>query len=558
VFGSHSELGSGYDAAARNSLAILLPHIVPVESERAEEYFLPTVAVIGAGPGGLVAARWLKKEGFQPAIFEVGDRLGGQWAGDPRTSGVWPSMHTNTSRVLTEFSEVSHLAGTAVYPTNQQIQAYLQRYAEHFDLIPGFRFGTRVEQIDRGGEGRWIVRFRGQDGKSGEQTFSHVVVATGRYNLPAIPSVPGLESFSGSGGIVHTFAYKHPESYRGLRVLVAGCAISALEIASDLAMLGAARVIACNRRQRYVLNKLVAGVPSDHLIFTRFAALAGEAMPADVVAEILRDFIVRNCGSPDQFGAAKPDADLLKAGVTLSQFFLPLVAEGRIETKPWMTAVDGRTVHFADGSAAEVDAILFGTGYQMNLPFLSPAMRRPVNVSDHHMDLYKLTFHHDLPGLAFVGMFEQIGPYFPSLELQARWIAYVWSGARPLPASEEMASLILASRPQSLETVRVPFHAAATLFARAAGADPDPAHWPELARALLFGPLAPISYRLEGRDSLPDAPRLTAEAAAAFGAVTTRQLTEQQCLQLRGLADARKDASFSRLVETMTAVDSTY
>ncbi len=511
------------------------------------------MAVIGAGPGGLVAARWLKKEGFQPVVFELGDGLGGQWASDPRTSGVWPSMHTNTSRVLTEFSEVPHLEGTAVYPTNQEMQAYLQRYAEHFDLIPCLRFGTRVEQIERSGDGRWIVRITGRDGSTSEQTFSHVVVATGRYNLPAIPTVPGLDTFSGRGGFLHTFAYKHPESYRGLRVLVAGCAISALEIASDLAMLGAARVIACNRRQRYVLNKLVAGVPSDHLIFTRFAALAGESMPANVVADGLRDFIVQQCGSPEQFGASKPAADLLTAGVTLSQFFLPLVSEGRIETKPWMTAVDGRKVHFADGSAAEVDAIVFGTGYRLNLPFLSSGTRRMLNASDQHLDLYKLTFHPDLPGLALVGMFEQIGPYFPSLELQARWIAYVWSGARPLPPREEMASVISASRPQLLETVRVPFHVAATLFARAAGVDPDPAQWPQLARALLFGPLSPVSYRLEGRDRLPDAPHLTTEAAAAFGAVSSNRLTGQQCLQLRALADARQDAVFSRLVETMTA-----
>jgi dimethylaniline monooxygenase (N-oxide forming) len=41
-------------------------------------------------------------------------------------------------------------------------------------------------------------------------------------------------------------------------------------------MLGAARVISTNRRQRYVLHKLLAGVPLDQLAFTRFSALSEE------------------------------------------------------------------------------------------------------------------------------------------------------------------------------------------------------------------------------------------------------------------------------------------
>ncbi|MCW4356065.1 NAD(P)-binding protein [Hoyosella sp. YIM 151337] len=38
-----------------------------------------TVAVICAGPGGIVAARWLLAQGFEPTIFEQGPMLGGQW-----------------------------------------------------------------------------------------------------------------------------------------------------------------------------------------------------------------------------------------------------------------------------------------------------------------------------------------------------------------------------------------------------------------------------------------------------------------------------------------------
>jgi hypothetical protein len=40
-----------------------------------------------------------------------------------------------------------------------------------------------------------------------------------------------------------------------------------------------------------------------------------------------------------------------------------------------------------------------------------------------HLDADRYTFHPDLPGPAFMGMWDQSGPYFVPLELQARWIA---------------------------------------------------------------------------------------------------------------------------------------
>ncbi|WP_156766710.1 NAD(P)/FAD-dependent oxidoreductase, partial [Mycobacterium sp. E2327] len=213
------------------------------------------VAVIGAGPGGLVAARWLLSQGYEPTIFERSPVLGGQWAGLDGRSGVWPSMHTNSSRVLTAFSDLEHETDL-VYPSNRAILDYLRRYAERFRLVERILFGTPVELVTRDGA-RWLVRYAG-----GEESFERVVVATGRFHAAAIPPVPGLETFTGSAGATATHHYRGPAPYQGKRVLVAGCAISALEIATELAQLGAARVVVTQRRQRYVLPKFAAGVPS--------------------------------------------------------------------------------------------------------------------------------------------------------------------------------------------------------------------------------------------------------------------------------------------------------
>ena len=103
--------------------------------------------MIGAGPGGLIAARWLLSQGFEPTIFEQGPTLGGQWTGLADQSGVWPTMHTNTSRIMTAFSDLEHDADL-VYPSNREILDYLHRYADMFGLTSRIRFGSTRQASD--------------------------------------------------------------------------------------------------------------------------------------------------------------------------------------------------------------------------------------------------------------------------------------------------------------------------------------------------------------------------------------------------------------------------
>jgi cation diffusion facilitator CzcD-associated flavoprotein CzcO len=479
------------------------------------------VAVIGSGPGGLVAARWLTCHDFDVTIFEAGSTLGGQWSGDRGRSGVWPSMHTNTSRILTAFSDLEP-ASAAVFPSNRDVLDYLHRYAESFDLMSRIRYGTTVRSLRRRG-GRWLV---GSDGT--EEEFARVVVATGRFRSPVIPAVAGLADFTGSLGATSSFDFRDPLPYRGKRILVAGCAISALEIATELALVGADRVVVTQRRQRYVLPKFAAGVPSDHRMFTRFGAMAAEVLPADEVGRQLKEIVVEAGGSPEQYGAPAPDPALSVAGVTLSQDYLPLVAEGRIAIRPWLQSISRGTVTFADGHAEQFDGIVFGTGFQQDIPFLSEEIRATLGLDAVHLDADRYTFHPDLPGLALVGMWDQSGGYFVPLELQARWIAHVWAGLVPAPSESEQRQAVEMVRRRRGLSQKTRMNLVALTFARAAGVEPRVEIWPELRRALLFGPLAPSCFRLEGPHALPGAAIQFARDAAAFGAISSNHLTGRE------------------------------
>ncbi|MBL0374530.1 NAD(P)-binding domain-containing protein [Rhizobium sp. KVB221] len=497
----------------------IIPHIMPASA----------VAVIGAGPSGLAAARWLAQHGFEPVVFEASGRVGGQWNTGAEHSATWPGMRTNTSRVMTVFSDLDYPEGTATYPRHDQVQAYLEAYAEKFGLARCIRFNSAVELLDRAPGHGWLVRSR-QNGLEKAEIFVHVVVATGRFVETSMPEIPGLESFVGSLGICHTKDYRGATVYRGKSVLMAGCSISALEIASDIAFGGAAGVLASYRKQRYVLPKLIAGVPTEHVMFTRAAAMAARMLPPDILAAGMRDKVVSVSGSPAQFGAFEPDANIFAAGITQSQHFLPAVAEGRIGVKPWIERIDGRTVHFADGSRAAPDGIVFGTGYKLSLPWLAPEIGRLLAIDGGHIDLHEHTFHPDLPGLAFLGLYDAVGPTFPVLELQARWVAYALSGIRSMPSREAMQQGIEQARAGRGGPTGIPMNMLAMLFAGNAGVEPRLGNWRQIERALLAGPLSPASFRLDGPDAVADAAERVKAAARAFGCITSEDYTSEEGL----------------------------
>src|ERR1700761_1376631 len=146
------------------------------------------VAVIGAGPGGLVAAKYAIEAGFEVSVFEASDDVGGQWNTAASHSGVWPGMHTNTSRAMTAFSDFPAPADHPLHPTAEQVHAYLQAYASAFGVTERIRFDSPVESVRAG----WEV--------NGEP-FDRVVLASGRFIRPSVPD--GLRAFRGE--LLHAF-----------------------------------------------------------------------------------------------------------------------------------------------------------------------------------------------------------------------------------------------------------------------------------------------------------------------------------------------------------------
>jgi hypothetical protein len=446
------------------------------------------VAVIGAGPGGLTAAKHAIQAGFDVSVFEASDDLGGQWHTTAAHSGVWPGMRTNTSRAMTAFSDFPVPPTHELHPFAEQIHDYLRAYAAAFDVTRRIRFGDPVTSLRPG----WTV--------NGE-AFDAVVVASGRFRAPLRPA--GLDGFTGE--LLHAYDYPGAEHFRDRRALVYGNGVSGHEIASDIATV--APVISAYRKPRYVLQKVVSGVSSDWQWYTHIAALRRAAMPAEDYGRMLRGRVVRVAGDPADFGAPSPDESILVAGHSLCQDYLAQVRDGDITCRPAIDSVSGRQVSFTDGRQETVDAIVCATGYRLDIPYL-PAAAWSATGPD--LRLHHRTLHPDLPGLGFIGQFALLGPYFPLLELQARWIVGVWSGGIAPPDEQTMRGSI-ATAPPAVDSHNV----LAVTLADAAGAAPDLRSRPDLAEPLLFGPMLPPRYRLDGPGSLPEAATWFSDQLAA-------------------------------------------
>lgn len=436
------------------------------------------VAIIGAGPGGLAAAKYAIEAGFDTTVFESGSDLGGQWNATCETSGVWPGMHTNTSRAMTAFSDFPMVADVPLYPSAEQVHAYLHAYARRFGVLDRIRPKTPVKELSRG----WKV--------NGER-FDGVIIASGRFHRPSVPV--HLTAFSGT--LIHAYDYPGADPFRNQRTLVYGNGISGLEIASDLA--AHTLVVSACRKSRYVIQKVANGIPSDWQWYTMFGALERRYLGSSEWADRHRARILAVAGHPAEFGAPEPDRDLRVAGVSLCQNYLRQVRDQSIRCRPAITAVASDAVTFSDGATERFDSIICATGYEPHLPYLDDELRGILAAGAH---LYKRTLHPDLPGFGAIGQFLAQGPYFPLLELQARWIVAGWTGQVPLADPARMRAAIARGQPP-IDAHNV----LALTLAEELGVAPAIEAWPDLADALNFGPLLPARWRLTGPESFPAA-----------------------------------------------------
>ncbi|MGG5822324.1 flavin-containing monooxygenase [Falsiroseomonas sp. HW251] len=386
-------------------------------------------AVIGAGAGGLCAAKNLLARGIEVTIFEVGTRIGGLWVynNDSGLSPAYRSLHINSEAKVSSFIDFPFEPGTPLYPNAARMERYFRDYAEHFRLTSRIRFNSRVTAIVPDGSG---YRVEIEDGSA--HRFDGVVVASGHQSVPRHP--PQVQGFAGT--YMHAHAYREPEPFTGQRVLVIGPGNSGVDIAADVCSVTAQTYLSA-RSPVLIMPRLMFGVPQSRIL----VKLERPFLPWSVRVWI-RTLLTRIFHGPmEQWGFRTPKG---RTHPISHPTLISMLAWDRVRAKPGIDRVDGRVVYFVDGSSEEIDTIIACTGYLTALPFL-PEGTSPVR--DSYLHLYNRVVSPKLPNVYFIGFFDVTGgSNIRMMDDQAEYIAAVVSGAIKVPGPAEMEQAIMADK----------------------------------------------------------------------------------------------------------------
>ena len=203
------------------------------------------VAVIGGGPAGMAACRYLDEFGHSPVVFEAGDESGGIWAPRPTNRVVYQGLVTNIPTMCMQSFDLDFPKGLNSYITGSELGDYLIRYTDHFNLRRFVHFGAEVKMVqplksaeeELVDKGAWKVTWANADIGTNTEVFDAVVVATGHYEFPYKPEIPGQSAWLASSEhrqVVHAISYDDPDLYAEHSVLVVGGRSSAVDIAREL------------------------------------------------------------------------------------------------------------------------------------------------------------------------------------------------------------------------------------------------------------------------------------------------------------------------------------
>ncbi|HEY7430548.1 MAG TPA: NAD(P)-binding domain-containing protein [Streptosporangiaceae bacterium] len=390
------------------------------------------VCVIGAGSSGLASCQVLHARGLPFDCFETGSQVGGNWryGNDNGMSSAYRSLHANSSRRGMQYASFPMPDSYPSYLSHTLLARYFDDFVDSFGFRGQIRFRTEVTAVRPAPAGGWDVTARQRDtGAEHSQHYRAVLVANGHHWQPRYPepAVPGAARFTGEQ--LHSHGYRAPEPFTGRRVLVVGIGNSACDIATDCSQVAAATLLAV-RRGAHILPKHLFGRPTDHLTFWRLGALAPPSLQRAAVALLVR----AAQGKVTKYGLPKPDHRLLSAPPTLSDSLLSKLDHGDITVKPAIARFERDRVRFTDGSAEQVDVVIYCTGYRVSFPFLSEALIG----ADGEIPLYRRVVPPRLPGLYFIGLVQPIGATMPVAEVQSEWVADLLEGRAALPPGPRM------------------------------------------------------------------------------------------------------------------------
>ncbi|WP_166392343.1 flavin-containing monooxygenase [Nocardioides ochotonae] len=341
----------------------------------------PRALIIGAGFGGLAAARALRRAGLSDVVvLERADDVGGVWR-----DNHYPGAACDVPSVLYSWSWALNPDWGRRYPTQPEIHSYIRRVAGEEGLLDLVRTGVEVvgAAFDDA-SGTWRVETTTRDGASETLEAEILVAATGQLSQPAFPRVPGHFE----GPVFHSAQWDHDVDLGGLRVAVIGTGASAIQFVPGIVdRVGSMTVF--QRSAPYVVPKPdQAYQPRHHRLLRRApwlmraerrawfwlterfnAALGGDSAISRPLLGALRlgwrAHLRRQV--PDAALRAKlvPDYALGCKRLLFSNDWYRALARPHVDVvTEAVVALEPHGVRAGDGTLHEADVVIWGTGFR--------------------------------------------------------------------------------------------------------------------------------------------------------------------------------------------------
>ncbi len=306
------------------------------------------LAIIGAGISGVIHLHCARQARLSALVLERQTGVGGLWRGLP----AWQDIQIAPADwALGDLP----LAG-GMQP---QVLANIQAWVDRFDLADAIRLGCPVLRARHTGA-CWALQT-----PQGTVLARHLVAASGGHNLALVPDLPR----SGSGlREWHSGALHEPAELADREVMVVGGGASAFDLIDQCLAQRARRIVWVYRGLHWFAptgkSKLVAGSvrPFARMQISGMdAAQQSAAIGADMVGRYAKFGL--QAIQPAQAIDVLHDQLIPGRAQMLAEF-------GRLERHPgWVEAIDGRQVRLSDGTRQQVDVLLWGTGYGIDLGY---------------------------------------------------------------------------------------------------------------------------------------------------------------------------------------------
>jgi cation diffusion facilitator CzcD-associated flavoprotein CzcO len=402
------------------------------------------VAIVGAGPAGLAAARAFRELGQDVVVFEAAPDIGGVWSATRR----YPGISTQSDRRSYTYSDGPMEGVPDEGATGAEVRSYLQAFARDKGLDSLIRLRTRVAAAEPI-EGGWAFETHGPGGV-GRETADWLVVANGLSCKPYVPSFPGRAAFEVAGGsVLSPSDLGDGEALHDRDVVVVGWGKSAADIAAVAAPVARSVTVVARRIEWKVPRRIgpfsyqtvMLSRLGEHLIWGPHRTSRGRV--ARRLGRPLRVRLVRRLGEHmvqqlelERRGLV-PDVPADQLGHLLTEGFLEAVDGERIVVRratriARLDGDGGPAAILDDGTVLPAHVVVAATGYDQDLDLFTDAARRTLVDEQGDLVLLRHALPESLPNLAFVGWVNTWHTLIGA-EAQSLWVAAVALGLLEVP-----------------------------------------------------------------------------------------------------------------------------